>query len=70
MTILKGVALWAVVGIYGVFDELTQGFVPRRTPDLKDWIADAIGAAIGLSLFALLGVLVRRRRQLKLTSKS
>ncbi|MEM9645475.1 MAG: VanZ family protein [Planctomycetota bacterium] len=46
-----------VVGIiltYALFDEWTQGFVPGRTPDPMDFLADALGmfAAIGMYLAA------------------
>jgi len=62
MTMWRGLTLWGIVASYGVFDEVTQRFVPPRTPDPKDWLADALGAGIGLSLFAWFGVLTRRRR--------
>ena len=32
---------------YGATDECHQWFVPMRTSDLGDWIADTTGAAIG-----------------------
>lgn len=45
---------WIVLAIYGAFDEITQMLV-NRTADVRDWLADLIGAAIGLGLvtFAL-----------------
>ncbi|HEV7281363.1 MAG TPA: VanZ family protein [Pirellulaceae bacterium] len=36
--------------LYGVVDEIIQGFVPGRTADLLDWCADAAGAAVGASI--------------------
>jgi VanZ family protein len=42
---------WLVVLLYGCFDEWSQGFVGRE-PSFWDWVADAIGAAAGLALFA------------------
>ena len=53
---------WApVVGVAGLgaFDEWHQQFVPRRSMDLADWIADAAGGAAGVAVAALL----RRRRR-------
>lgn len=45
-------ALWTMVVTvgYGASDEIHQLFVPFRTADLRDLLADAAGAAIGLSL--------------------
>lgn len=34
---------------FAALDEFTQGFV-GRTPDVRDWGADALGAACGLGL--------------------
>ena len=39
-----GVALLAVI------DEIHQMFVPGRTPDVMDWLADITGAAVGMLL--------------------
>ncbi len=33
--------------LYAVTDELHQAFVPGRTPSVGDWVADAMGAALG-----------------------
>ncbi|GBE29607.1 MAG TPA: VanZ family protein [Bacteroidetes bacterium] len=33
---------------YGVTDELHQYFVPGRTPDIWDWLADTVGSLIGV----------------------
>ena len=47
-------ALYAVLlaSAYGASDEYHQWFVPMRTVDVRDWIADAGGAAIGGLCFA------------------
>ncbi len=45
--------LWIAVGLttaYGVFDEWHQAFVPDRTPDLWDVVADTIGALVAVAL--------------------
>jgi hypothetical protein len=43
-------ARWAVLGaaIFGVSDEIHQIFVPGRSPDVRDWIADLLGALAGV----------------------
>jgi VanZ family protein len=42
---------WAALVIYGAFDEWTQTPVGREA-SVADWLADALGAAIGLGIFA------------------
>lgn len=44
---------WAAIAaaLYGVTDELHQSFVPGRSADVFDAVADAIGAAIGAAAF-------------------
>jgi len=44
------VLLWSVVALYGMADELLQTPVGRSC-EFYDWLADAIGAAIGLAVF-------------------
>ena len=54
-----------IVAAYGVFDEWTQQLVAQRTPELRDWIADVLGAGIGITAFAIARELwqaVQRRR--------
>lgn len=43
-----------LTSLYGGFDEWHQSFVPGRTPDLLDWLADTTGALLagGLYLYA------------------
>ena len=41
-------AAWVIATLYGVSDEIHQAFVPLRTPDVRDVIADATGAALAL----------------------
>ncbi len=36
---------------YGASDEIHQFFVPGRSPDWRDWIADSIGVALGAWIF-------------------
>ena len=37
--------------LYGASDELHQWFVPGRNPDVRDWVADALGAVAGVFLY-------------------
>lgn len=50
---------WLVAVAYGASDELHQRFVPGRMSTLDDWVADAAGAWVAVSL----GWLWARRRQ-------
>ena len=45
--------LWIAVGLtaaYGIFDEVHQAFVPNRTADVWDVVADTIGGLIAVYL--------------------
>jgi VanZ family protein len=44
--------------LYGISDEIHQYFVPPRTPDVLDVLADAAGALTGAIAIALLGRLL------------
>lgn len=46
-------AVILIVAAYGVFDEFTQQFVPNRFSDVRDWMADMLGAGIGITAFAI-----------------
>ena len=47
-------AVWslAIVSAYGASDEWHQSFVPGRMCDVNDWIADTLGAALAIGLYA------------------
>ncbi len=47
--------------LYGVSDEFHQWFVPGRTPDVNDVVADAVGAALGLLVAWWSAILLRGR---------
>jgi VanZ family protein len=51
----KSPYLWAVIitSIYGLTDEIHQYFVPNRSCEFQDWIADFIGALIGILLIKM-----------------
>lgn len=42
--------LWVFLGvsIFGALDEWHQGYIPGREASLLDWVADSLGAALGL----------------------
>lgn len=52
-------ALWAVLlsALYAVSDEVHQGYVPGRSRDPRDWVADLLGAALAVRIWW-----ARRRR--------
>jgi VanZ family protein len=51
---LNRILLAAVLGtLYGVSDEIHQHFVPPRTPEVLDVVADAIGAFVGAIVMTL-----------------
>jgi len=35
-----------IVALYGLSDEFHQSFIPNRSPDVADWLADMSGAAL------------------------
>lgn len=45
--------LWGLLAAYGAADEWLQQFV-NRTTDFNDWVADVIGATIGIGIVWLL----------------
>jgi len=52
----RGMSTWrtilrilALIAIYGAFDELTQPIVGRDA-EIMDWVADVVGASLGLGL--------------------
>ncbi len=59
--------IWAVIftSIYGISDEWHQYFVPGRSADVYDWIADTIGAIIAVSNIYLLKLLTHRMTSMK-----
>jgi VanZ family protein len=47
MTTMRVLAAFVIATIYGVTDEVHQSFVPNRTPEVLDLVADATGALMG-----------------------
>ena len=54
----------ALASLYGVSDEVHQRFVPGRSADVTDWLADTLGALVALLLvrYALVRYLTRLRQ--------
>lgn len=52
------VVVLLVVAFLAALDELHQHFIPSRDMDVHDWMADTIGAIVGITIAA-----VRRRNQ-------
>ena len=52
---------FVIAVLYGVSDEFHQSFVPGRTPDVADVLADAAGAALALTAAWGWAILVGRR---------
>jgi VanZ family protein len=48
--------------LYGITDEMHQMFTPGRHPDVRDLVADTLGAAAAVGLFMLLRVVAGGRR--------
>ncbi|QDU61648.1 VanZ like family protein [Planctomycetes bacterium Pan216] len=57
---------WLLAGFIGLVfaasDEFHQAFVPTRSPDVIDWLADALGLGLGMLLAAWWEREFRRRR--------
>jgi len=43
-----------IASLYGLSDEIHQYFVPGRSNEILDWVADTVGALIAASLLAWL----------------
>lgn len=56
------VQLVLLVALFAAADELAQNFVDGRVVDLQDWVADALGGAVGVGLGSLAGRYLIPRR--------
>ena len=52
---------WLIATAYGVTDEFHQSFVPRRSPEIADLVADALGAAAAVCALGAFGIIARSR---------
>ncbi len=48
------VLVFAIGTIYAGLDELTQTLIPSRSCDFRDFLADAVGLAIGIAVYLIL----------------
>lgn len=53
-----------VASLYGISDEIHQSFVPGRSPEVLDWVADTVGALCATLLLAHLSRALCRPRRL------
>ena len=59
VTVMRGLIAIVLATIYGVSDEFLQLFVPGRSADRYDVLADSVGATIGVAIGWLAGALGR-----------
>ena len=59
VTVMRGLIAIVLATIYGVSDEFHQLFVPGRSADRYDVLADSVGATIGVAIGWLAGALGR-----------
>ena len=52
----------ALASLYGATDEFHQSFVPGRSTDVLDWVADTLGAALGAAAATAASLALRRPR--------
>lgn len=62
LTLRSATAAVLCAAFYGVTDEIHQMFTPGRHPDIRDMVADSLGAAAMVGLILLLRVVVSGRR--------
>jgi VanZ family protein len=60
VTLRAAAAAVAFAAVYGITDEFHQWFVPGRTADVNDWVADCTGAATGVAVVWLIARVVRK----------
>ena len=51
-----------IVSVYGASDEIHQYFVPGRSCDIFDWIADVIGTALGIVAILFIKKLLNKKK--------
>ena len=57
----RGLAAVALATVYGATDEFHQSFVPGRSPDVADLMADTVGAALAVAVMGASAILLRGR---------
>ena len=56
------IATLLIVAAYGALDEWHQQFIPGRSMELNDWLADSAGALVGALVGALATTVMLRAR--------
>jgi VanZ family protein len=54
MALRKGWIAIITTSLYGLSDEVHQYFVPGRSVDVTDWVADTLGAILAVTLVSFL----------------
>lgn len=63
LNVWTATALAVLAGsLYGASDEFHQSFVPLRMADVHDWLADTLGAMVGVALYGWMMVQILRSR--------
>jgi VanZ family protein len=58
----RGLLSVGLASLYAASDEFHQSFVPGRSPDPADWVADTLGAIAAVLLVLGVAALLGRRR--------
>ena len=53
--LLSVVLALTATSVYGASDEWHQAFVPLRSSEVRDWMADTIGGVIGGAIYSVFG---------------
>jgi VanZ family protein len=57
ITVVRAALLTLVLSsLYGATDEWHQSFVPLRSADVLDWLADTVGSTLGAGVWLAFGV--------------
>jgi VanZ family protein len=59
VTAVTLVAAWGIAVAYGMTDEWHQSFVPNRHAELRDLVADGIGALAATAIVGAWGIIRR-----------
>jgi len=62
VTLRAAAAAVAFAAVYGITDEFHQWFMPGRTADVNDWVADCSGAAAAVAAVVLIAHFAKKRR--------
>ena len=64
-TLVKKYPAWStilIVSAYAALDEIHQIWIPDRTCDIKDWMADTVGVTIGVIIMTILIMVVEKKQ--------